>query len=191
MSRKTGRNLPGLTRRNFITAATATALAAATRAAWSGGARGPVIVTSWEFGPGANAAGWPILSSGGLAIDAVEAAINHVELLPDEFYVGYGGSPNALGETTLDAMMMWGPTHDVGAVGCLRRIKRAVSVARKVMEETQHSLIVGDDATRFAVSKGFDETSLTNAASLDAWQQWREQGIPSTHLSIIRPRPAC
>ena len=176
MSKKSGKNSPGLTRRNFITGATATALAAATHGSWAVDAGGPVIVTSWEFGPGANAAGWPILSSGGLAIDAVEAAINHVELLPDEFYVGYGGSPNVIGETTLDAMMMWGPTHDVGAVGCLRRIKPAISVARKVMEETQHSLIVGDDATRFAVSKGFEETSLTNMASLDAWQKWKNEG---------------
>lgn len=115
MSEKTGKTSLGLTRRDFIAGTTATALATATRGAWAGAAGGPVIVTSWEFGPGANELGWPILSAGGLAIDAVEAAINHVELLPDEFYVGYGGSPNSIGETTLDAMMMWGPTHDVGA----------------------------------------------------------------------------
>ena len=109
----------------------------------------------------------------------MEAAINYVELLPDEFYVGFGGSPNAIGETTLDAMMMWGPTHDVGAVGCLKRVKRAVSVARKVMEETQHTLLVGDDATRFAARMGFDETSLTNAASQKAWEEWAAKGRPS------------
>jgi len=171
--------MQGLTRRNFITGTTAMALAAAAGKSPAAASGGPVLVTSWEFGPGANAKGWPVLENGGLAIDAVEAAINYVELLPDEFYVGYGGSPNAIGETTLDAMMMWGPTHDVGAVGCLRRVKRAISVARMVMEETQHSLIVGDDATRFAVSKGFHETSLTNAASLDAWQQWMDKGEKS------------
>ena len=47
------------------------------------------------------------------------------------------------------------------------------------MEKTQHSLIVGDDATRFAVGQGFDETSLTNGASLDAWQKWKDQGEKS------------
>lgn len=176
MQPSTDRTLPGLTRRAFIAGTTATALAAAANRSLAAGSGGPIIVTSWEFGPGANAVGWPVIESGGLAIDAVEDAINHVELLADEFYVGYGGSPNAIGETTLDAMMMWGPTHDVGAVGCLRRVKRAISVARKVMEETQHSLIVGDDATRFAVSRGFTETSLTNAASLEAWQAWEEKG---------------
>jgi len=173
------RSAVGLTRRGFIGGAAATAVATAMRKAWGGDAGGPIIVTSWDFGPGANAVGWPVLRDGGLAIDAVEAAINHVELLPDEFYVGYGGSPNAIGETTLDAMMMWGPTHDVGAVGCLRRVKRAISVARKVMEKTHHSLIVGDDATRFAVSMGFEETSLTNAASLEAWQAWMDKGQKS------------
>jgi N4-(beta-N-acetylglucosaminyl)-L-asparaginase len=136
----------------------------------------PVMVTSWEFGPGANEVGWPILAEGGLAIDAVEAAVNHVELLPDEFWVGYGGVSNEVGEPTLDAMMMWGPTHDVGAVGCLKRVKRAVSVARKVMEETQHTLIVGDDATRFAARMGFEETSLNNEASIKAWEEWRAKG---------------
>lgn len=167
---------PGLTRRSFIAGAAAAAWAASSGGSLAAARGAPVIVTSWDFGPGANAIGWPIIEGGGLAIDAVEAAINHVELLPDEFWVGYGGAPNTLGETTLDAMLMWGPTHDVGAVGCLRRVKRAISVARKVMEETQHTLIVGDDATRFAVSQGFVETSLTNAASQAAWQAWIDEG---------------
>ena len=169
-----------LTRRDLLLGSAATALVAGSGlvpAAQPAG--GPVIVTSWEFGPGANGVGWPILEQGGSAIDAVEAAINYVELLPDEFYVGYGGSPNALGETTLDAMMMWGPTHDVGAVGCLKRVKRAISVARKVMEQTQHTLIVGDDATRLAAQLGFEETSLTNAESLQVWEKWAAKGVPS------------
>lgn len=139
-------------------------------------AAGPLVVTSWDFGPGANDAAWPILADGGSALDAVEAAVTHVELLPDEFYVGYGGVPNAEGETTLDAMVMWGPTHDVGAVGCLKRVKRALAVARKVMEDTQHSLLVGDDATRFAAANGFEETSLTNLASQKVWEEFAAKG---------------
>ncbi len=172
-----------MNRRQFVVGTTASMLAGRSAGVLSvshDGRAVPVIVTSWEFGPGANAVGWPVLQRGDLAIDAVEAAINDVELLPDEFYVGYGGSPNSIGETTLDAMMMWGPTHDVGAVGCLKRVKRAISVARKVMEKTQHSLIVGDDATRFAASMGFEETSLTNAASQKVWQDWAARGGKST-----------
>jgi len=139
----------------------------------------PVILTTWAFGPGANAAGMSLLMEGGSAVDAVEAAINHVELLPDEYWVGYGGAPNALGETTLDAMILDGPTHDIGAVGCLKRVKRAISVAREVMEQTQHTLIVGEDATRFALAAGFEEENLTNSRSLLRWMDWSETGSRS------------
>ncbi len=139
----------------------------------------PFILTTWDFGPKANELGFPLLAKGGSAIDAVEAAINYVELLPDEYWVGYGGVPNEIGETTLDAMILWGPTHDVGAVGCLKRVKKAISVARHVMEKTQHSLIVGDDATRFAVRMGFKETSLTNAVSQAKWEEWAAKGEQS------------
>ncbi|MEM8773032.1 MAG: N(4)-(beta-N-acetylglucosaminyl)-L-asparaginase [Pseudomonadota bacterium] len=173
-----------VTRRNFLAGAAGMAASAAQASAQSSREAepqdGPVIVTSWEFGPGANDQGWPILERGGLAIDAVEAAINYVELLPDEFYVGFGGSPNTVGETTLDAMMMWGPTHDVGAVGCLKRVKKAISVARNVMEKTQHTLIVGEDATAFAAEMGFDQTSLTNADSLKVWSEWAAKNEPSS-----------
>lgn len=138
----------------------------------------PFILTTWDFGPGANAIGWPMLAGGASALDVVEAAINHVELLGD-YWVGAGGVPNEVGETTLDAMIMWGPTHDLGAVGCLKRVKRAISVARKVMEETQHSLIVGDDATRFAARMGFAETSLTSLKSQEVWEKWAAKNAKS------------
>jgi len=171
------------TRREFIGAAAAGAALAAGAplqakgaAARSGRITGPFILTTWDFGPGANAIGWPVIQGGGSALDAVEQAINHVELLPDEYWVGYGGVPNEVGETTLDATIIWGPTHDIGGVGCLKRVKRAISVARKVMEETQHTLIVGDDATRFAVRMGFEETALTNVRSQTRWEEWAATG---------------
>ncbi|MEM9168669.1 MAG: N(4)-(beta-N-acetylglucosaminyl)-L-asparaginase [Pseudomonadota bacterium] len=172
---------PGVSRRTVLAAAGGSlALSSASASAVQKPAAGrPFILTTWDFGPGANAVGFPILAQGGSALDAVEAAINHVELLPDEYYVGYGGVPNEVGETTLDAMVLWGPTHDVGAVGCLKRVKRAISVARKVMEKTQHTLIVGDDATRFAVRMGFTETSLTNGVSQAKWEEWAAKGEPS------------
>lgn len=131
----------------------------------------PFILTTWDFGLGANAIGWPMLVEGKSALDVVEAAVNHVELLGD-YWVGAGGVPNEVGETTLDAMILWGPTHDIGAVGCLKRVKKAISVARKVMEQTQHTLIVGDDATRFAARMGFTEESLTSVVSQAAWDKW-------------------
>lgn len=145
----------------------------------------PFVMTTWDFGPGANAVGWPMLAAGASALDVVEKTINHVELLGD-YWVGAGGVPNEVGETTLDAMIMWGPTHDAGAVGCLKRVKLAISVARKVMEETQHSLIVGDDATRFAARMGFTETSLTSVVSQQAWDKWAAKGEKS---SAFAPEP--
>jgi len=175
-----------LTRRGFIGASSAAAgLAATTRlsaqagAGVGGNATGHLILTPWDFGPGANEEGWPIIAAGGSALDAVEKAINYVELLPDEYWVGYGGVPNEVGETTLDATILWGPTHDWGGVGCLKRVKRAISVARKVMEETQHTLIVGDDATRFAARMGFAETSLTNVRSQTRREEWAAKGEPT------------
>jgi len=168
-------------RRGFMGAAAIAATAAGTglraQPKDAGRVDGPFVLTTWDFGPGANEAAWPVLAAGGSSLDAVEHSINHVELLPDEYWVGYGGVPNEVGETTLDATILWGPTHDWGGVGCLKRIKRAISVARKVMEETQHTLIVGDDATRFAVRMGFEETSLTNLRSQEAWEKWAAKGV--------------
>lgn len=74
--------------------------------------------------------------------------------------VGFGGSPDDLGYTSLDAMIMDGVTHNVGSVAYLRRSKHAISVARKVMEHTSHTLLAGDGADRFAVMMGFDNESL-------------------------------
>lgn len=170
----TPRTAAAMTRRAF--GAGAGAVAAAGGLAKGTTLPGPFIVTTWHFGASANAVGWPVLSGGGSALDAVEAAINHVELLDDEPTVGWNGMPNTDGETTLDAMVMWGPTHEVGAVGCLKRVKRAVSVARKVLELTQHSLLVGEDATRFALDHGFAEESLIGEASRQTWEEWRASG---------------
>jgi N4-(beta-N-acetylglucosaminyl)-L-asparaginase len=145
----------------------------------------PFILTTWNFGPSANAVGWPMLAQGASSIDTVEAAINHVEEFGD-YWVGADGVPNEVGETTLDAMILWGPTHDIGAVGCLKRVRKAISVARKVMEETQHTLIVGDDATRFAARMGFAETSLTGPKSQAAFAKW---AATNTKSDAFGPEP--
>ena len=141
----------------------------------------PVVVTTWNFAPKANKAAWKILEKGGSALDAVEKGINDIELDPAVESVGYGGTPNEHGETTLDSMIMWGPKHEVGAVGCLKRIKPAISVARKVLEKTKHTMLVGDDATRFAVKMGFEEVNLTNARSNKMWEDWVKKGKKPNH----------
>lgn len=98
---------------------------------------------------------WDKLGAGASALDAIEHGCNWCEeLQPFSNYtcgcdgsVGLGGSPDQNGETTLDAMIMDGNTMSVGAVGALRRVQHAISVARKVMEHTYHTLLVGEQAT--------------------------------------------
>lgn len=81
-------------------------------------------------------------------------------------------SPDEKGETTLDAMIMDGETHDVGAVGCLKEVRGAISVARSVMEHTKETFLVGEDASDFAVEMGFQRQSLETNHSLEIWKNW-------------------
>ena len=94
-------------------------------------------------------AGWEILKSGGTAIDAVEAAIRVMEDDPT-FDAGVGSFLNEEGFVELDAVIMDGKTVDAGAVAGVRNIKNPITLARKVLEETEHVLIVGEGANKFA-----------------------------------------
>ena len=133
----------------------------------------PAVLSTWAFGKKANAAAWEILAKGGSSLDAVEKGINDAELDPSNDSVGYGGLPNEDGEVTLDAVLMHGPRHAAGAVGCLKRIKTPISVARRVLDSTKHTFLVGDDVTKFAVKMGFKEESLTTEKSRKAWEAWK------------------
>jgi len=164
-----------LSRRDFVTGITAVGgVLMARGTARAQDAKLPVVVTTWSFGRKANGDAWKVLEAGGSAIDAVEKGINLIELDPDNDSVGFGGIPNEEGETTCDAMIMWGPKHATGAVGCLKRIKRPISVARKVLEKTRHTFLVGDDATKFAVKMGFKEEALGSDKSRAAYEAWKK-----------------
>ena len=88
-------------------------------------------------------------------LDALIAGVNIVELDPADTSVGYGGLPNAEGVVQLDASVMHGPTKRAGAVASIEGVRTPSLVAQRVMEETDHHLIVGQDAQRFARSMGF------------------------------------
>jgi N4-(beta-N-acetylglucosaminyl)-L-asparaginase len=103
--------------------------------------------------------------------------------------VGYGGSPDENGETTLDAMIMDGVTHDVGAVGALRMVKNAISVARAVLEHSTHTMLVGDQATAFAVEMGFNTSNLTTPDSEKQWEQWRSKNCQPNYWIDVQPDP--
>ncbi len=161
-----------LTRRAFIAG---TAGAAAVAAGPPVAAGLPAVISTWEFGKPANAEAWKVLEGGGNALDAVEKGVNQAELDPENLSVGFGGLPDEEGEVTQDAILFWGPKHAVGAVGCIKRVKRPISVARLVMEKTKHTLLVGDDATRFAVRFGFkEEKELLTEKARARWEAWKK-----------------
>ena len=135
----------------------------------------PVIVATWRFGQEAVAVGWEILAEGGIALDAVEAGANAVEVNPGVASVGFGGLPNSDGVVELDAAIMDGAAHDCGAVAGLTGIRRPISVARRVMEKTPHVMLVGQQARRFALREGFPDEELTTADSARRFREWRLQ----------------
>jgi len=112
------------------------------------------------------------------ALDAVIAGVNIVENDPGDMSVGYGGLPNADGIVELDSCCMHGPTHNAGAVGALRNIKNPSKVARLVMERTDHVLLVGEGALRFAHDHGFKDENLLTEKARKAWLKWKETRDP-------------
>ncbi|MGH7475213.1 MAG: isoaspartyl peptidase/L-asparaginase [Longimicrobiales bacterium] len=114
------------------------------------------------------------LLTGEDTIDAVVAGVNIVELDPADASVGYGGLPNEEGVVQLDASVMHGPTRGAGAVAALEGVKTPSRVALAVMRYTDHVLLVGEGARRFARAMGFDTAQelLTDASRL-RWLRWR------------------
>lgn len=137
----------------------------------------PIIITSHtnETGHEALRQAWPILEQGGLAMDAVERGANVVEVDPEDSSVGYGGLPNFDGVVQLDASCMDGRTYNAGSVGAIEGIKTPSSIARLVMERTDHVMLVGRYATDFATSFGFKEEDLMTPKSREAFLRWRER----------------
>lgn len=139
----------------------------------AGDAIRPVALSTWNHGIAANEAGWEVLSAGGSALDAVEAGVRVTEADPSITSVGYGGWPDRDGHVTLDACIM-DEGGRCGSVAFLREILHPISVARKVMEETPHVMLVGTGALDFAEAQGFQRQDLLTPEAEAAWLQWRE-----------------
>ena len=114
-----------------------------------------------------------IVKAGGDTLDAAIAGVNIVELDPRDNSVGYGGLPNEDGVVELDASCVHGPSRRMGAVGALQGIKTPSKVARLVMEQTDHMMLVGAGALRFAKAMGFKEEDLLTEESRIAWLAWK------------------
>ncbi|NNF39603.1 MAG: N(4)-(beta-N-acetylglucosaminyl)-L-asparaginase [Gemmatimonadetes bacterium] len=139
----------------------------------------PVALSTWRHGLDANRAAWPILESGGRALDAVEAGVRVPEADPAITSVGYGGAPDRDGHVTLDACIM-DETGRCGSVAFLREILHPISVARRVMEETPHVMLVGAGALDFAVAQGFERQNLLTPQAEANWLRWREENGATT-----------
>ena len=114
------------------------------------------------------------LRAGADTLDAAIAGVNLVEDDPEDTSVGYGGLPNEEGVVELDSSVMHGPTADGGAVAALRNIKNPSQVAKLVMQRTDHALLVGDGALRFARAYGFQEVDLLTEKARTTWLRWKE-----------------
>lgn len=139
-----------------------------------GTANKPVVISTWDHGMPANAAAWKILSKGGSSLDAVEAGVKVPEADPNVRTVGFGGYPDREGKVTLDACIM-DKDSNCGAVAFLQHIKHPISVARKVMEDTPHVMLVGEGALQFALSKGFKKENLLTPAAEKDWKAWLKE----------------
>src|SRR5499427_7120183 len=132
----------------------------------------PVMVSSAN-GVHALGKGMDILKAGGDTLEAAVAAVTVVEDDPEDDSVGYGGLHNEEGEVELDASVMHGPSRRAGSVASVRRIKNVAKLAKTVMERTNHVMIVGDGARRFAVAQGFEEMNLLTEHSRKIWLAWK------------------
>lgn len=178
-----------LSRRAFLATATAAASLPLTerlhalrlaRPVAAGGAAPsrPCVVASDNGLRGVRRA-YDLLVRGDDTLDAAIAGVNIQELDPEDQSVGLGGLPNAEGVVQLDASCMHGPTRRAGAVACLEDIATPSLVAKAVMDYTDHVMLVGRDAKRFALQMGFREQPLLTEKSRQDWLRWRARLNPS------------
>src|SRR3989442_6209347 len=186
-----------LTRRDFVATAVIGALASPSLLAH---AQAPQVITKHSARPAvvASANGnkskdgegltcvakaFKMITEGSDVLDAVIAGVTILELDPEDTSVGYGGLPNSDGVVQLDASVMHGPMKRAGAVACLEGVRTPSLVAKKVMEETDHHLLVGTDAQRFARNMGFEiEDDLNTEKSRKLWLEWKRRTDPSHYL---------
>jgi N4-(beta-N-acetylglucosaminyl)-L-asparaginase len=176
-----------LTRRGFLLRAAAAAAAAPalaadkekapapTSATTSGGGQGrPPVAVSSENGLRCVAKAVERMKGGADPLDAAIDGVAILEADPEEHTVGYGGMPNEEGVVQLDACVMHGPTGRAGAVASLEGVKHPSRVAKLVMESTDHILLVGPGARRFAEMHGFPLENLLTPFSRKVWLYWKQ-----------------
>ena len=130
------------------------------------------MLSTWNHGMEANAAGFFALQQGGNAMDMIEAGARIVEADATGLSVGIGGLPDRDGHVTLDACCM-DHTGNAGSVCFVQGVLHPLSLARKVMEDTPHVMLAGAGAEQYARELGIDEVELLTDTSRRAWEEWR------------------
>lgn len=153
-------------------------------------AKTPVVVATWNFVNATEAAWQEIGVDLQTAVDGIVVGCGVCEDEQCDGSVGYGGSPDENGESTLDAMIMDGSNMKVGSVANLRMVKNAIGVAHAVMKYTEHTLLVGSLATDFAVSMGFPKTNLSTAHSVRMYEDWRDSNCQPNFWQNVVPDPS-
>lgn len=134
--------------------------------------RGPAVIASGN-GMATVELAFKLMTAGTRPVEACVRGVNLVESDPNDMSVGYGGLPNEDGVIELDSACMDGPLHKAGSVGALQNIKNPASVALEVLRRTDHVMLVGHGALKFALRMGFKEEDLHTEASRKAWADWR------------------
>lgn len=136
-------------------------------------AEGGLVAISSGNGLAATARAMELLREGTDTLDAAIAGVNLVEEDPEDTSVGYGGLPNEEGVVSLDCCVMHGPSWNAGAVAALEKIKTPSKVAKLVMTRTDHVMLVGEGALRFAIAQGFTPENLLTEKARKAWLEWK------------------
>ncbi len=132
----------------------------------------PTVISTWKHGVKANEAAYKILKAGGNSLDAVEAGVKVSEDDPSVLSVGFGGLPDERGVVTLDAAIMdW--RARIGSVICVENIHNPISLARHVLEDTEHTILAGDGAYEFAIKNGFKPENLLTPQSIKRFHEWK------------------
>ena len=201
-----------ITRRDFVVTSTAGLAAAAAAPAFGEPSQGtgqapavmtkksvkPVVIASAngnEYKNGGSVTAvqkaFTMMTSGTDVLESLIAGVNIVELDPLDTSVGYGGLPNADGIVQLDSCCMHGPLKRAGGVAAIEGVRTPSLVAHKVMQETDHHLIVGKGAQEFARAMGFKiEDDLNTETSRKTWLEWKRRTDPLHYLDPIKREAA-
>src|SRR5882672_2072759 len=180
-----------LNRRQFVAAGAAAGVFARGPQVITRGVK-PVVVAAGNGNRSKDQAGltcvakaFNMITAGSDVLDACIAGVNIVELDPNDTSVGYGGLPNAEGVVQLDASVMHGPKKMGGSVAGLEGVRTPSLVAKKLMEETDHVLIVGKGAQQFARTMGFTiEDDLNTPKSRELYLEWKRRTDPEHYIPL-------